>query len=848
MSIVLAALLAHSALAADLAAPAARIEGLIAPVGGMNLAATFDGMRAPADPLAAAIPAKCSAPLPPLWSKTPGHVITPVESLDQLQFGDPTLAKVAEAAGRTYERLREHEPKGRLGGRKEAFTQRDLTNAWALSFRKNFMQFVGSAVPAPLASLAAYYVALEYSYGRGMDYDPANPELGDRATFERISLDLVRSLATTLGLLSGQETETFPTPLAVVDSIAKRLTSMALHELREKAASVDVAPFGLASEPLPGSLGGSGALTRDLEAMTRNFMMDVTVDGKTERIETAWKLVEQVDEASQLNQVVSLIGPTATGKSMAVKWLASNNGIPHLTVAMKPAIGQGEMVGSVRPTPIGLAWQWGFLIKAMIEGDWVTLEEVNLAPSEVLEFLNEFLNSGFLRVTQFLDPETLETVLPKEMFARLKADGFRLKAHPRFRLFFTMNPDTYSGRNPLSKTLLNRTVQMWAPEYSPREMQLIIRARTGIDGATALNLVENLYQGLRTAIAAGQIGAAHKDRYEVNLRTLIRAVDLYKENLDLHRQSSGQAPDEKTSKLLLGRALWESLGMMMRGPEDRGELWTLVDLSFGMKGAGIDLASVQPKVKAIRLDAATQEIVIEDELLPIRLPLRAGGTFVPPGSFGLPPTPAVLNGIYWMARRIKLRQNFLLVGNTAAGKTTQIQHLHRMLNAAVYYTSLSSDSANEEVEGGYQPAPHKPGKFAWTPGKLQKAGEEYGGQGSTLFIDEFNMNGLVEMINTPLDDGMIVTPEGVKLLGPDTLVVGAMNPPGYQSRNMLSPAVRGRFWEMWVEEPDGNEAALRVGWRLKQLMGDGGQAGDSHSPNERRHGGAPPHQGQGQGK
>ncbi|MBI4347088.1 MAG: AAA family ATPase [Elusimicrobia bacterium] len=826
MHTVLSALLsfvlsAAAAAESPVAQSAARIEGLIAPVGTMNLIATFDGARAPAgDPLAAAEPTKCSAPLPPLWNKVPGQTITPIETLDQLQFGDPNLAKVAEAAGHAYDKLRENEPKGRLGGRKEAFTQRDLTNAWALSFRKNFLQLVGSAVPAPLASLAAYYVALEYSYGRGMDYDPASPEVGDRAKFETVALELVKSLAVSLGLMTGQETDVFPTPLAVVDTIAKRLTNKVLYELREAASGVDVSHLLAATEPLPGTLGGSGALTRDLEQMNRNFMMEVTVDGKTERIETAWKLVEQVDEAAQLNQVVSLVGPTGTGKSMAVKWLAANNGIPHLTVAMKPAIGQGEMVGSVRPTPIGLAWQWGFLIKAMIQGDWVTLEEVNLAPSEVLEFLNEFLNSGFLRLTQFLDPETLETVLPKELFETLKADGYRLKAHPRFRLFFTMNPDTYSGRNPLSKTLLNRTVQMWAPEYSPREMQLIVRARTGIDGGTALNLVENLYQGLRTAIGAGQVGAEHKDRYEVNLRTLIRAVDLYKENLEQYQAAKGLSADDKTAKTLLGRALWESLGSMMRGPEDRRELWTLIDLSFGMKGAGIELASVQPKVQAVRFDAATQEVVFEDELLPFRIPVKAGGTFVPPENFGLPPTPAVMNGLYWMARRIKLRQNFLLVGNTAAGKTTQIQFLHRMLNAAVYYTSLSSDSANEEVEGGYQPAPHKAGKFAWIPGKLQKAGEEYGGQGSTLFIDEFNMNGLVEMINTPLDDGMIVTPEGVKRLGPDTLVVGAMNPPGYQSRNMLSPAVRGRFWEMWVEEPDSNEAALRVGWRLKQLMGD----------------------------
>ena len=49
-------------------------------------------------------------------------------------------------------------------------------------------------------------------------------------------------------------------------------------------------------------------------------------------------------------------------------------------------------------------------------------------------------------------------------------------------------------------------------------------------------------------------------------------------------------------------------------------------------------------------------------------------------------------------------------------------------------------------------------------------------------------------------------------------LIGAMNPPSYQGRKMLSPALRGRYWEIWVEEPDKEEATLRVGYVLKKLL------------------------------
>ncbi|MEK7288516.1 MAG: VWA domain-containing protein, partial [Elusimicrobiota bacterium] len=43
-------------------------------------------------------------------------------------------------------------------------------------------------------------------------------------------------------------------------------------------------------------------------------------------------------------------------------------------------------------------------------------------------------------------------------------------------------------------------------------------------------------------------------------------------------------------------------------------------------------------------------------------------------------------------------------------------------------------------------------------------------------------------------------------------------------RNILSPALRGRYWEAWIPEPDEKEMTLRAGWLLKKLLEGGGKA------------------------
>lgn len=74
-------------------------------------------------------------------------------------------------------------------------------------------------------------------------------------------------------------------------------------------------------------------------------------------------------------------------------------------------------------------------MKAMRNGHWIILDELNLAPSDVLEALNRLLDDN----RELFIPETQETV----------------HAHPHFMLFATQNPPGLYGGRKVSKVLLH---------------------------------------------------------------------------------------------------------------------------------------------------------------------------------------------------------------------------------------------------------------------------------------------------------------------------------------------------------------------------------------------------------
>jgi midasin len=93
---------------------------------------------------------------------------------------------------------------------------------------------------------------------------------------------------------------------------------------------------------------------------------------------------------------IILEGPTSAGKTSCVQYLAAvtHNKVIRINNHMHTDV--QEYLGSYVPDSVTgkLAFQEGVLVEAVRKGYWVILDELNLAPSEVLEALNRLLDDN----------------------------------------------------------------------------------------------------------------------------------------------------------------------------------------------------------------------------------------------------------------------------------------------------------------------------------------------------------------------------------------------------------------------------------------------------------------------
>jgi midasin len=163
-----------------------------------------------------------------------------------------------------------------------------------------------------------------------------------------------------------------------------------------------------------------------------------------------------------------------------------------------------EYLGSFAPDSKGsLVFQDGLLVRALREGHWVILDELNLAPSEVLEALNRLLDDN----RELYLSETNEVV----------------KAHADFRLFATQNPSgAYGGRKPLSRAFRNRFIELHVGDIPSNEMIEILEKRSGCPPSHAKVLVA-VMNALRQRRSTGNLFAG-KDSL-ITPRDLLRWAD-----------------------------------------------------------------------------------------------------------------------------------------------------------------------------------------------------------------------------------------------------------------------------------------------------------------------------------
>lgn len=175
---------------------------------------------------------------------------------------------------------------------------------------------------------------------------------------------------------------------------------------------------------------------------------------------------------------VLLEGPTSAGKTSLIEYLAARCGHNVIRINNHEHTDIQEYTGGYTADSKGsLEFQDGLLVHALRCGHWVILDELNLAPTEVLEALNRLLDDN----RELFLPETNEIVKP----------------HPHFRLFATQNPSgAYGGRKPLSRAFRNRFVELHIPDIPGDEAAMILEKRCSCPPSHAKSLV-SIMESLR---------------------------------------------------------------------------------------------------------------------------------------------------------------------------------------------------------------------------------------------------------------------------------------------------------------------------------------------------------------
>ncbi|KMZ78504.1 hypothetical protein PVIIG_01281 [Plasmodium vivax India VII] len=179
---------------------------------------------------------------------------------------------------------------------------------------------------------------------------------------------------------------------------------------------------------------------------------------------------------------ILLEGNTSVGKTSLVKFFADITGHKFVRINNHMNTDMNEYYGQFvnDPSTGNLIFEEGVFVKAVRNGYWVVLDELNLAPSEVLESLNRILDDN----KELYIPELKRYV----------------KAHKDFMLFATQNPansSNYLGRKELSKAFRSRFIEFFINDFEESELEIILHRRCAISPNIAIKMIR-VFAQLRT--------------------------------------------------------------------------------------------------------------------------------------------------------------------------------------------------------------------------------------------------------------------------------------------------------------------------------------------------------------
>ncbi|CAL8083642.1 unnamed protein product [Calicophoron daubneyi] len=587
-------------------------------------------------------------------------------------------------------------------------------------------------------------------------------------------------------------------------------------------------------------------IPRRPEGVPRQTPPDALVDGiyvLTPAVRANLKDLARVVAAGGSLPIL-LQGETSVGKTSLITYLAERvgqvcyriNNHEHTdqqtyfgayTVASATAQ-SGAVSAASSDDPPPLVFREGPLVQAMRAGYWIILDELNLAPTEILEALNRLLDDNR---TLFI-PDTQEVV----------------KAHPQFRLFATQNPPgLYAGRKVLSRALRNRFIELHFDPLPRDELAIILEKRCQLPASRACRLVE-VMRRLQTDdddislnmddkgfvnVTFSQLARCHSNLFQgkesfITLRDLFRWAERYRLATCDQTTSSG-------SGTASGLFDWDSyladqgyllLAGRVRNPDEARVVAEAIEAVF------------KRKISESRLfDLSDETSPATAEFLKRLIPTEVDTSTRPGGFEHIVWTRDMRRLLALIGNALKYKEPVLLIGDTGCGKTTVCQ-----LFAALQHQQLRCVNCHQYTEaadflGGLRPVRHNSSRgigeddgktsedgrlFEWVDGPLVTAMLN----GDMFLLDEISLadDAVLERLNSLLEPERKITlaerSEGANSAGTIESneitahrgfhLVATMNPGGDYGKKELSPALRNRFTEIWCPIPPIVRLSTRV--------------------------------------
>nr|XP_023017788.1 midasin [Leptinotarsa decemlineata] len=464
---------------------------------------------------------------------------------------------------------------------------------------------------------------------------------------------------------------------------------------------------------------------------------------------------------------VLLQGDTSVGKTSLISYLAKASGNKCVRINNHEHTDLQEYIGSYVADIEGkLVFREGLLVEAMRKGHWIILDELNLAPSDVLEALNRVLDDN----RELFIPETQETV----------------KANPNFMLFATQNPPgSYGGRKMLSRAFRNRFVELHFNEIPPEELEFILHKRCHMGSSHAkkmINVMTDLQMRRRGSVAfAGKQGF-------ITLRDLFRWGERYrlaqnKNNLydwDQHIADEGYL-------VLAGR---------VRKTEEKHEIIEVLQKHLKRKVVPDNLFTL----------SSTTSTVTKHILEKIDQKKAEYGNIV--WTYNMRQLAVMVS------KAMEFKEPVLLVGETGGGKTTICKLIAENNGQQLITVNCHMHTESSDFIGGLRPVRDHSDEaskklFEWVDGPLIHALI----QGEVFLVDEISLadDSVLERLNSLLEPerSLLLAEKGIDLNNPENSelitananfhFIGTMNPGGDFGKKELSPALRNRFTEIWCE-------------------------------------------------